>query len=246
MTVWSAVVDGDGPPVVLVHGTMDRSSSFARMVRALEPRRVLRYDRRGYGHSVGLGAPTSFDQQVDDLVSVIGDRPSVVFGHSYGGTVALATAARFPTSVLGLVVYECPMPWFEWWPSTSAGAQAVAGTVDPGDAAEQFMIRVVGEERWRRLPPSTKEARRAEGPTLVAELAQIRPPHPPPFQLGDVRVPTIAAHGTHGAAHHQRSIRQVASDVPGARLHVVDGAGHGVHLSHPRAAVDMIDQVAVS
>lgn len=244
MTIWRDVVhDGDGPPVVLVHGTMDRSSSFARMARALEGRRVIRYDRRGYGHSLSAGPPERFDQQVADLLDVIGDEPAVVFGHSYGGTISLAGAARSPGSILGLVAYECSMPWFDWWPTASAGAQAVADSGDPADAAERFMIRMVGEDRWRRLPPSTREARRSEGPTMVAELAQLRPPNPPPFDLADISVPVIAAHGTAGVAHHQRSINQVAATVPGARLRVIDGAGHGIHLTHPHQAAALVAEL---
>lgn len=238
--VWRHVDDGTGPPIVLVHGTMDRSSSFGRMARVLAGRRVLRYDRRGYGRSLSLGPPASFAQQVDDLLEVIGDEPALVFGHSYGGTIALGAATRAPTSMIGIAVYECPMPWFDWWPATSAGAAAVAEGQDPGDAAERFMIRVVGETRWQRLPPSTRGARRAEGPTMVAELGHLRPPNPPPFDLADVAVPVVAAHGTTGAEHHRRSIAEIAATIPGARLSVVDGAGHGVHLSHPSVAAELV------
>lgn len=238
-------VAGDGPPVVLVHGTMDRSSSFGRVRRALDDLRVARYDRRGYGRSVALGPPRSFQQQVGDLLDVIGwlsdDGPApVVFGHSYGGTVALAGAAEAPERIAGVVAFEAPLPWMDWWPSGSAGAAAVAGAEDPEEAGERFMRRMVGDDRWERLPRSTREARRAEGPTLVAELAQLRAPNPPPFELGSVRVPVLAAHGTEGAEHHGQAARAVAASVPGADLEVVAGSGHGVHLTHPAAVAGMV------
>lgn len=240
--------DGDGIPVLLVHGTMDRSSSFGRTAKALEGFRVVRYDRRGYARSLALGPPTSFAQQVDDLLDVlateVGGRPALVFGHSYGGTIALAAAATSPGPIAGVAVYECPLPWLRWWPHDSAGARAVAAADDPEGAGEGFMRRMVGDRRWERLPPSTKDARRAEGATLVAEIAQLRPPHDEPFELASIRVPVVAAHGTGGVAHHERAAREVAVRVPGAVLEVVDGAGHGVHLTHPAAVAAMVRELA--
>lgn len=238
-------VAGDGPAVVLVHGTMDRSSSFGRVRKALSAMRVARYDRRGYARSVELGPPEAFHQQVEDLLDVIdwmaGDGPApVVFGHSYGGTVALAAAAEAPERLAGVVAFEAPLPWMEWWPAGSAGAAAVAAADDPEDAGEGFMRRMVGDQRWERLPRRTREARRAEGATLVAELAQLRPPHPAPFELTAIRVPVLAAHGTEGADHHGEAARAVAGAVPGADLEVVSGSGHGVHLTHPSAVAAMI------
>ncbi len=238
-------VAGEGPGVVLVHGTMDRSSSFGRIRKALSDLRVARYDRRGYARSLVLGPPEGFHQQVEDLVDVIGwmadgGPPPVVFGHSYGATVALATAAEVPERLAGVVAFEPPLPWMDWWPSGSAGAAAVASADDPEDAGERFMRRMVGDQRWERLPRRTREARRAEGPTLVAELAQLRPPNPPPFELTSIRVPVLAAHGTEGAPHHGESARVVADRVPGADLEVVAGSGHGVHLTHPAAAATMV------
>lgn len=225
--------DGDGPAVVLVHGTMDRSSSFGRVARVLDEFRTIRYDRRGYGHSVDLGPPEGMDQQVDDLLDVIGDQPAMVAGHSYGGTVALAAAARAPELVSGVVAYESPMQWLDWWPRDSAGASAVAAASDPADAAERFMRRMIGDARWMKLPPSTREARRAEGATLIAEMTHARPPSPVPFDPADISQPVIAAHGTEGAAHHARSAQALAEAAPAGELAVVDGAGHGVHLTHP-------------
>ncbi|HEY1117974.1 MAG TPA: alpha/beta hydrolase [Acidimicrobiales bacterium] len=238
-------VAGDGPAVVLVHGTMDRSSSFGRVRRALHGQRVARYDRRGYGRSVELGPPERFQQQVDDLLDVLAwtvgnGHPPVVFGHSYGGTVALAAAAQAPDRLAGVIAYEAPLPWTDWWPAGSAGAAAVAASADPEDAGERFMRRMVGDDRWERLPPSTRAARRAEGPTLVAELAQLRPPNPAPFELASIRVPVLAGHGTDGAPHHAEAARAVVDSVPGADLEVVAGSGHGVHLTHPAAVAAMV------
>lgn len=238
---------GSGPTVVLVHGTMDRSTSFGRVARVLDELCVVRYDRRGYGKSVAIGPPDSFDQQVDDLLDVIGeDGPAVVAGHSYGGTIALGAAARAPERVAGVVAYEAPMPWMPWWPERSAGASAVADAADPADAAEAFMRRMLGDERWERLPPSTRRARRDEGATLVAEMGHLRPPNPPPFDLADVGRPVLTANGSDGAAHHAESARAAADGVADGHHVEVEGATHGVHLSHPAAFADLVRRMVTS
>ena len=244
--VWRRV-DGDGTLVVLVHGTMDRSSSFGRVVRHLDGHRVVRYDRRGYGRSVDLGPPEGFDQQVDDLLGVIDETSAgaaIVAGHSYGGTIAVAAAQRAPDRIAGVVAYESPMPWRDWWPRDSAGARAVAGATDPADAAEAFMRRMLGDERWERLPPSTRAARRSEGATLVAEMAHLRPPHPPAHDPTEVHQPVVAAHGSDGAPHHHRTAEVLAEEAPAGELVVVEGAGHGIHLSHPERFAALVGTAA--
>src|SRR3954447_17941845 len=96
--------DQPGLLVVLVHGSMDRSGSWVRVVRELRDRHTVRYDRRGYGRSLDDG-PGTMDQHVADLFAVIESRPCVVAGHSYGAAIALAAAQRRPDLVQGVVSY---------------------------------------------------------------------------------------------------------------------------------------------
>lgn len=226
---------GEAARVVLVHGSLDRSASFARVARHLDDLRVVRYDRRGYGRSLRCGPATSFRQQVDDLAAVVAGTPSVVVGHSLGGVIALAFAQHHPQLTTAVVAYEAPMAWLPWWPSTTAGGAATGAGDDPGDAAERFMRRIVGDERWERLPRRTREQRRAEGPALLAELRSIRDGAKPPYDPAEVLVPVIAAHGTGSADHHRQTAIALAELVPAGELTVVEGAGHGVHLTHPGA-----------
>jgi len=157
--LWATTTGVPGAPhVVLVHGSLDRSAGMVKLSRRLEDRfRVTRYDRRGYGRSMPHRGPFDIEAQVDDLVHVItsapdAPQPCVVFGHSYGGNVALATAQRHPASVAGVIVYETPLAWLPWWPGTTAGGDARAWEHDPAGAAERFMRRLIGDARWERLP----------------------------------------------------------------------------------------------
>jgi pimeloyl-ACP methyl ester carboxylesterase len=236
--------DGDGPLVVLVHGSMDRSTSFVKVERRLGEARVVRYDRRGYGRSLDTGPATSLDEQVDDLLAIVDERVGVVAGHSLGGVLALAAAVRRPDLVRAVVGYESPMAWREWWPDRTAGGRAMAvAAEDPeaaGDAAERFMRGIVGDSMWQRLPPSTRAQRRAEGMALVADLRSIRDPEHPPYEPAELTVPVIAAHGTESVPHHIDAARSLAAEAPFAELHVVDGAGHGVHRSDADAFAALV------
>lgn len=160
--IWSHET-GSGPLVVLVHGSMDRSAGLLRLGRRLDHRaQVLRYDRRGYGRSLPHPGPFDMDGQVADLDELLAGRRALLFGHSFGGNIALALADRSPQLVAGVVVYETPLSWFPWWPGTTAGGDALATRGDPAEAAERFMRRLIGDERWEKMPPSNRAARRAE------------------------------------------------------------------------------------
>lgn len=224
---------GDVATIVLVHGSLDRSSAFARVQRHLEDLRVLRYDRRGYGRSLHAGTAPSIADQVDDLAAVVGERPAVVVGHSLGGVVALSLAQRAPELVRAVVAYESPRAWAPWWPDQSAGSVAMRASRDPSDVAERFMRRMIGDERWEALPERTRAQRRAEGPALVADLRSIRDTAAVPYEPERLTVPVVAAHGTASAPHHRRTAEELAELAPHAELMVVEGAGHGVHLTHP-------------
>ncbi len=158
---------------------MDRSAGMLRLSRQLDATAVvIRYDRRGYAKSSEVGSPYVLDEQIADLALVL-DRHAparsidLAFGHSFGGNVVLGLAARRPELITRAVVYETPLSWFDWWPSSGAGG-AAAQAATPEDAAEAFMRRLVGDERWERLPAGTRAGRRAEGVAMVGELNDLR------------------------------------------------------------------------
>jgi len=216
--------------VVLIHGTMDRASSFAKVLSHLSDLDVVTYDRRGYGRRWNEPA-SSLADHVDDVLEQIGDRPSVVVGHSIGGDFALAAAVRRPDLVSAVGAWEAPLAWLPWWPEESAGTQAVTRDITPEDAAELFMRGVVGDEVWERLPDSTKEARRREGPAMLLDVNGIRAAAP--FDVAAVKVPLVSGHGGASKPYHRRSAEWLVEHVADGELYEIDGAGHGAHASHP-------------
>ncbi len=246
--------DAREPIVVLVHGSLDRSTSFARVVRRLHDLPTVTYDRRGYHHSRHAlpldGGPSGhvLSGHVDDLFAVIAGRPAVVVGHSYGADVALAAALRpgAPDAVLAVAAYEPPVPWLEVYRSAADPSRNGAPVdLDPGDpeaaglAAERFFRRMVGDAAWERLPEPAKAARRADGPALAAELRSLRLTGPP-FDIAAMPVPVTYGRGECSAARHRQSVAWLHERTPGSELVEIAGASHGAHLTHPDAFAAMV------
>lgn len=221
------------PLVVIVHGAMDRSSSFGRVAKQLSHLHVVRYDRRGYGRSAGARLGSLHDH-VDDLLAIIDDRPAVVFGHSIGGVIALYAAAEAPELVRSVLAYEPPTPWAPWWP------ESPAPPADAEEEAEAFMRRAIGDRFWSRLPARTRADRRAEGPALRADVASLDGPRP--FDPAIVGSPVIVAAGEEASWWHARAASELAAELPRAEHEIVAGAQHGVHLTHPKATAHLIDR----
>lgn len=242
--------ENPGALVVLVHGSMDRSGSWVRVARELRDRHTVRYDRRGYGRSRHVG-PGEMEEHIADLFDVVRDRPCVVAGHSYGAAIALAAAERRPDVVRAVVSFEGPMPWRDFWPTTSGGSNAMAdvraGTA-VGDAAERFLRRHIGDAKWESLPQRTRDERREEGAALLTELASAREGGSP-YDPTRIAVPVISARGTESEAYLMHGADVLATEIPGAEHAVIQGASHGAHQSHPaefaaliRRALDRIPE----
>lgn len=108
LAVW---VDGAGPPLVLVHGSLSDHTTFEPLVHELRDAvRTFSMDRRGFGAS-GDAAGYSIEREFEDVSAVVAavaartGSPVALWGHSYGAGCAMGGAAR--TSDVGrLVLYE--------------------------------------------------------------------------------------------------------------------------------------------
>jgi pimeloyl-ACP methyl ester carboxylesterase len=233
----------DAPPILLIHGSMDRSSGMLKLSRQLDDRyRVIRYDRRGYARSVDHPGPFDMAAQVADAVHVLGGRRAVVVGHSYGGNIALALAQRHAHVVAAVAVYETPLSWEPWWPGSTAGAVALTSPDDAAAAAEMFMRRMIGDTRWEGLPERTREARRTEGVAMTGELGDLR--SHAPWSGDAIAQPVIAGFGSKARQHHQAAMTHVVSRIADATLVELDGCRHDAPLSHaPLFAEQIVEPI---
>jgi pimeloyl-ACP methyl ester carboxylesterase len=253
------MANGPTPTVVFVHGAADRGAAFSRVGRHLPEAHLVRYDRRGYGRSVGATPPAVttgselLGAQIDDLEAVLDatvtEGPVVVVGHSVGGLIGLGAAMRQPESVDAVVAYEPPTPWQPWWGSGQAGASArtAASSASDGDPAirgaaamEAFLRRMIGDDRWDALGPRVQAARHAEGPALLADLDAAR--GAADLDLTAMRVPVVLGVGTATTDRHRRAIAYLAGLVASAEVVTLEGAAHGAHMTHPAGFAHMVQR----
>jgi pimeloyl-ACP methyl ester carboxylesterase len=226
-----------GPMVILIHGSLDRSSGMARLARATEHfRQVVRFDRRGYNDRWEHPGPLTVAGNVDDIEAIIGSETAILIGHSYGGQVALTAASRFPDRVVGVSTYETPLSWMTWWPTNTAGARGVLAGHQR--AAEEFMIRMIGQQRWDALPERTKTERRREGRALVEELSALR--LGPSWEPADIHCPVICGIGSHAPPHQQKAVAWLVDNLESASSTVIYDAHHGAHMSHPKEMYEQL------
>ena len=91
-------IDGDGPPIVFLHGLGATSSSFQPLLTALHGFRCIRPDFPGAGRSPRPYVPITIDflcETARDIVKAIAGAPAHFVAHSMGTLVAqhLAVAA---------------------------------------------------------------------------------------------------------------------------------------------------------
>ncbi len=100
--------EGDGRPLVLVSGALFASQLWQRVLPLIgSGRRVELMDRRGRGKS-GDQPPYAPERELEDLFAVLASLPGPVdlLGHSSGAIIALQVAARAPSNLARLIVYE--------------------------------------------------------------------------------------------------------------------------------------------
>ena len=100
---------GEGAPVVLVHGIPTSPALWRRVAPLLPGLRALAYEMTGYGESIpaGVGRDLSVSAQADRLnawIESLGVGPVPLVGHDLGGGVVHIAAARRPDLCAGLLI----------------------------------------------------------------------------------------------------------------------------------------------
>lgn len=258
---WEVRVRGTGRPLLVLHGFTGRGTVWGAFARAAARRhRVIVVDLPGHGRSaVGEPARMTVERTADDLASILGRLdavPASVLGYSLGARVALRLAVAHP-AVVDRLVLESPSAGLETDAERAArraADEALAGRIER-DGIEAFV------DAWERQPviasgPPRPLARRARirairlantSAGLAASLRGAGPGSMEPLhdRLAVVAAPTLVIAGALDERGRPRAER-VARRIPGARLAIVDGAGHAPHDDQParfrRLALDFLQE----
>lgn len=221
--------EGTGSPTVLLEAgyTASGIGTFGSDVQPAlaATTRVCTYDRAGDGTSDARPkdvTPLTADTQARELHALLGAidelGPYVVVGHSYGGIVVRAFAARYPGETVGMVLLDASSePEIPVYDRLHAG-KWIDGTVEP---APNQTIDIHATVRELARAPDLGAM------PLVVVTAGI---------LEDQWLATVPAL----EAKAQTRLASLSSDA----IHVLDeGKGHFLPENDPRIVIDAVDAV---
>ncbi len=235
-------LEGQGDPLVLLHGWGASSRSLAPLCGALaDSFRVLSVDLPGFGWSpappVAWGV-ADYAEHVERLMQETGIAVAALVGHSFGGRIAITLAATQPARVSRLVL----VAGAGIRPRRRAGYYVRVGAVKlarwvfslPGwGATGQRLISKMsgrfGSRDYRAAGPMR--------PTLVKVVNEDLTP-----LLSAIQAPTLILWGDRDQEVPRSAMEIMAAKIPHARQIVFEGAGHFPFLDMPEKFLETVKE----
>jgi pimeloyl-ACP methyl ester carboxylesterase len=242
-------------PVLLLHGQPGSARDWDRVVSALDGHaQAIALDRPGWDG----GPPRDLAGNGRAALAALDARGlerAVVAGHSLGGTIATWLAVHHPDRVAALVLaapaanLASVEPIDRWLAAPVIGD--VAGAVSLSAlglalTAAPLRRRIAGgsglEARYLAdagrslLAPRAWRAFAAEQRALLRELPGLE------AGLSDISAPTTILIGATDRIVSRRSAVQLARQIPGARMSVIERAGHLLPQRHAERIAEAIAQ----
>jgi pimeloyl-ACP methyl ester carboxylesterase len=259
---------GKGQPVVLLHGHASAAACWEPIIRELEQDfRVLSYDTYDHGwssNSPRQGPLVDRAAELEHFLGSLGLENPVIVGQSMGGMTTLRWAVRSPGGAAALVV--CGMGWplvvpppghpgqpekFEVFSSLDADERIWLGVgnsfteqwiaENPLDYARYIRVRSTAAAIEAARHPRSLE--QSQGEFLSADPQDVDS-----FQRGleSISSPLALLIGDEERPRIRRGAEHVAATVPGARLVVVQDAGHNAYFQRQDILVETIRSTAAS
>ena len=254
---------GKGTPVVLIHGLPGTAEDWEDVTPLLAGHRTIAIDRPGFGYSTGGYVP--FNRQLETIDTLLHGfhvvRPILV-GHSYGGTIALGFAERYPSDVRGLVLVDAAaagqhvdgfadvqahfveflqLPVVRQISSATFGQLLITVSVNQADAEAFHPLPVVAAHRRRvleiNMTHGNLEAWSGEILASTDVIAQIDK------GLSAVETPAVVIQGEQDELVNPSHDRKLAATLPHARLVMVHG-GHMQPYDHPAAIAVAVESLS--
>ncbi|TMD32118.1 MAG: alpha/beta fold hydrolase [Chloroflexi bacterium] len=232
---------GRGPELVLIPGTFADRRTWSRVLGRLSARfRCLLLDPRGTNETADPGTAFTADDLAADVASAMdaaGFERAHVVGHSLGASVAIILASRRPDRVRSLVACSPSVATdaylnavFELWsalsdsklPDHAVNLGLILNAFGRG-AFENGTVRAIVDEMDRH-PIARATIKRYIECDRGLDLNPV---------MRNVDASTLVVVGSEDALTGVEQARAVGASVPGARLEVIEGAGHGPHLETP-------------
>jgi pimeloyl-ACP methyl ester carboxylesterase len=251
---------GAGVPVLLLHGLPGTAEDWERVTPLLSSHRTIAIDRPGFGYSTD--GYVAFGRQLEvlhDLLRHFGIARAIVVGHSYGGTIALGYAERYPSDVAGLVLVDAAAEGKHLSGFERAQAHLVQIlqapvirqiadvtfsqlfrklAVESGDS-KAFSPEPVAPAHRRRLLAinmTSENLRAFAGESLHADAAIDGVDR----GLGAIGVPAVVVQGEGDKLVEAKFGKRLAASLPHARLVLLPG-GHMQPYAHPESIAAAVE-----
>ena len=233
-------------PALCLHGFPETSFMWRYVIAALAEsgRRAVAPDLPGFGDSPP-DPPGTWERQVEAVERFrmgLGLERLALVVHDWGGLIGLRWACEHPEAVAALVISNTGFfPDGRWHGMARAlrtegeGERLVAAMTRDGfgqmlATISRGMDEVVANEYWKTLRP--RAAGRASSssiaPATSRSSSHTRAGSP---QLG---VPTLLLWGENDPFAPVAGAHRFKREIPGAKLVVIEGAGHFVYADEPR------------
>jgi pimeloyl-ACP methyl ester carboxylesterase len=251
-------VEGDGPPLVLLHGVGTSRVVWRRAIPLLAAERhVVAPDLPGFGGSPPAGPGFALDRVVDTLAEGLAEhleRPFDLLGNSLGGAVALELAARHPRLVrrlvlaapAGLAPLREPVPLLAGRVGSALiAARRIAGAPLAGSGLARRLLlfgtvadpaSVPADEARRMVRGSRGSVRVGAAITTVA-AADLR------HRLPALEMPVAFLWGARDRVMPVSALPGLRALAPGAPAEVIAGAGHVPQIERPREFAAAVERL---
>lgn len=241
-------------PVLLLHGQPGGARDWYRVVQAIAGRaQTIVADRPGWDRYSAATDLAGNARAATALLDARGLPRATIVGHSFGGAVACWLAAHAPERVSALVLAApsanaASLYRVDRWlaapvggPLASAASLSATGVALRSRRARRRLAAQLNvDERYLEasgrvlLRPRAWRSFVTEQRVLVSQLPALEP------CLGEIAAPTAIVVGTEDRVVAPRAARQLAAQIPGAHLSVVEGAGHLLPLLAPGQLAELI------
>lgn len=249
---------GDGPPAVFIHGANTSGLSWAALVARMLGFRCILVDRPGTGLSEALNEPLDAeslprlaDTLVVDVLDALGLPSAHVVGNSYGGYIALRSAAAHPDRVDRVVLFSWPagaetdrVPFFMRLAGIP-GLSRLTVAIPPNERMVRFLFGSMGHgpslaagklendvEAYLGLLRYTDTMRNELSPArvFVSPLRGLDRVLLPDETIRSVTAPVFLLWGENDPFGGEAAARRLLALLPNAELELMPGAGHAPWL----------------
>lgn len=226
-------VEGEGLPVVLMHGWGCNSSTVVSIANALLPKvRVFNIDLPGFGKSEEpreVWGVYDYEEMLRQLIEHEAiERPTII-GHSYGGRVAIAYAAHHP-DVNKLVLVDSagikPRHSLKWYIKvyTYKAAKRLLPLLLGKEKGEKALDKVRGRSGSSDYRNSSPMMRAIMSKSIAQDLRHLMP---------DIKASTLLIWGEADTATPLADAKQMERLIAGSGLVTFPGCGHYSFLDNP-------------